>query len=204
MRSTIQIITPAVSCQYTTLAMLKAQLNITDTTSDIYLSSLIDRASHIVSDLTGRVWQQEEVIEKFYARYWERIPTLVLKRRPISIVTSVVENNITLVEDTDFVVDYTKGMLYRINGFNWPAFVMTGPNIVVHYTGGFALLDDLPYGIEQATLILAKAYWFNGSLNPTVRSETTYGIDSVTYRDIADAEKEVMDLLNVYSDPGWA
>jgi hypothetical protein len=63
--------------------------------------------------------------------------------------------------------------------------------------------DKLPGGLVRATLLLSKAYWY-GSRDPTVRSETTFEIDSVTYRDQTDVEKAVMDLLDVYSDPGWA
>lgn len=198
MRTILTVITPAPSYDLTVLATLKNELGITDTASDIALSALIVQASGVVTEITGRVWAQEEVSEKFYLDWGENVPSLLLERRPVSAIASITENGSVLVEDVDYVVDYRRGMVHRINGSVWT--FSNNPSVVIQYTGGYALLDDLPFGPERATLILAKSYWYARARDPATRSETTNDIDSVTYRDAGDAETTVRELLRLHSE----
>lgn len=57
--------------------------------------------------------------------------------RPITTMTSVIENSKTLVNGTDYYVNMTTGMLYR-NDAKWD---YTPGAIVLNYTGGVALSD---------------------------------------------------------------
>lgn len=208
MRSILKVTTPAPSVDLITLATLKSELNITNNASDTRLGEIISQASGTVAEITGRVWVQEAIEEKFIFGFWERVPTLVLKRRPISVVSLITENGNALTEDVDFIVDAEKGMVHRAGFLHFVSGIPGSPSVVVDYIGGYDLAgsppDTLPYGLVRATLILAKAYWFGGARDPNIKSETTYGLDSIGYRDIADAEKEVMDLLSIYSDPTMA
>lgn len=206
MRSSLKVITSAPSYDMTMLDTLKSELGITNTTNDIMLSKLITRASFIVAEITGRVWAKEAVEERFYISWGERVPALVLKRRPLVAASptliTVDENGSALVENVDFFADYSAGILHRINGYVWT--FSNNPSVVVQYTGGYELLDDLPYGLEEAVLILTKSFWAGKSVDPNVKSETTYELDSVTYRDAAsDAQKIVRDMLSIYSEPSF-
>lgn len=208
MRSILTVTSAANSYDLITLAALKLELGITNSDSDELLSQLISQASGVVADITGRVWIAETVEEKFYFNYWECVPTLVLRRRPVISITTLTENGAALVEDVDFAVDAEKGMLYRIKYGAFLNGVIGSPSVVVDYIGGYVLSGspsmNIPRGLERATMILSKAYWFSNTRDPNVRSETTFELDSITYRDAADAEKAVADLLSLYSDPAVA
>lgn len=205
MRSTTKVTAAASNHNLIALSDLKLELNITDSNSDTRLNNIIEQASEFVENTTGRVWVSEGIEQKFYFSFWENIPTLILERRPISVINSITENGVVLTENTDYSVDARRGMLYRINYLGFLSGVIGAPSVIVDYAGGFNLSgsppDKLPGGLVRATLTLAKAYWFSGPRDPNIRSETTFGIDSVTYRDATDAEKAVADMLSAYTDP---
>lgn len=208
MRSTLRIVAPAASQDLINLDTLKLELGITDSSSDARLSQIITRASGVVTRISGRVWINEEVEEKFYFNFCECVPALVLRRRPIITINSLTENGSALTEDVDFSIDAERGMLYRINFVHFVNGVPGSPSIVVDYNAGYTIggspPGNVPAIVEQATIIMSKAYWFGGSRDPGIKSETTFELDSVTYRDAADAEAAVRNLLGIISDPSWA
>lgn len=208
MRSTLRVVAPASSQDLVSLATLKLELGITNSASDALLEQIITRASGVVSGITGRVWINEEIEEKFYFNYCEYAPALVLRRRPIITINSLVEGGSTLAEDVDFSVDNERGMLYRINYDSFLNSVPGSVGVVVDYNAGYTVggspPGNVPAVVEQATIIMAKAYWYGNTRDPGVRSETTFELDSITYRDAADAEKAVRDLLYIISEPNFA
>lgn len=197
MKSILTVLTgsPPAAQDLTILQTVKDELGITDAASDDLLNAYIARASGIISSITGRVYGQEALRESFYLSVGERGgDTLKLSRWPVAAVASITENGSVIVEDTDFIVDAEKGLLYRINGYTWT--FSANPSIVVEYTAGYVLLGALPTPIEQATLMLVKSYYHSAGIDPAIRSETVEDIDSVTYNQgAADAEKAVRDIL---------
>lgn len=195
MKSILAVVvgSPPASQDLTILQTVKDELGISGTSQDALLNAYIARASGIVSAITGRVYGQEDLRETFYFSLGERVDTLKLTRRPIATVDSVLENGSALVEDSDFAVDAEKGLLYRLNGNVWT--FSTDPTVIVEYTAGYQLLGNLPTPIEHATLLLVKSYHHGAERDPSVRSETTNDIDSVTYRDALGAEQIVRDML---------
>lgn len=208
MRSTLMIITPAANQNLITLEALKLELGITDSASDERLTQIVSRASGAVSSISGRSWISETVEEKFYFDFCESVRALILRRRPVVSIVSLVENGSTLAEDVDFSVDAERGMLYRINYGGFLPGVPGTVGITVNYVAGYVLggspPGNLPAIVEQATMILAKSYWFGITRDPAIRSETTFELDSITYQTAADAEKTVRDMLSIISDPSFA
>jgi len=78
---------------------------------------------------------------------------LFLAHWPVTKLTSVVEDGVTLIEDTDFYVDYDRGFLQKPTDYKWTT-SMRG--VVVTYDAGCAAL---PADIKMACLIeIARLY----------------------------------------------
>lgn len=194
--SRLQVITPATDLALLTTAELRAAAGLAadDATHDTQLTSLgLEAAEWVAADIldirsaAGRTPTvvAEAVRETFVPA--SRSPELVLARRFISDV-SVTENGVALVEDTDFTVNDDRGMLERLsNGYRIAWAVAP---IVVDYTAGFA--NASPSTVPAAIKAVASDYvalrYSAVGRDPTVRSETTEGLDSFTYRDAADSQ----------------
>jgi hypothetical protein len=113
--------TRPVSRDLTTLANVKAELGLTDTTNDVLLKRYITAASSAAAQYCNRVFQVESLQDQFLydgrSNLFRQGPEILqLSRWPIAELTSVVENNgVTLVEDTDFLTDVRRGQLTRID-----------------------------------------------------------------------------------------
>lgn len=183
MRSKLVVNEAAESMNLTVLETVKAELNITTDDHDEVLEGLICQASGIVADYCDRVFAQETVTESFWPErrswyeYWD---SLVLSRTPISEIISVTHDNFVLTTE-DYEVDTKAGILYRMTTpftvFDWHVHSA----VEVQYTGGYLLLDDLPYGIEKATILLVKDYHFQRNRDPRIKTESTPSIYSVDY-----------------------
>ncbi len=171
MQSLLTVTSLAGSYDLTVLATAKAELGIavSDTSQDARVALLIHQVSNAISTLCDRVFAEETVSEVFrlnsgsvgrfrsWARGEESIEALVLRRRPISWIVSVVEDGVT-VDVGEYECDLGAGLLYRLtpNDFRmtWIA-----NKVTINYVSGFTLLDDLPYDIEKACLIWIKSLW---------------------------------------------
>lgn len=97
---------------------------------------------------------------------------LVLKRRPVVSVTSVVEGSTTLTEDTDYYVYQEEGYLRRYPTGAWGALTValwgsTAPkSITVTYVAGRgASASVLPWDIKLAALVWTMDLWNTGPAN---------------------------------------
>ena len=181
----LTIITPATSRDLTVLDTVKNRLGITDTAHDATLSALISAYSGVAEDYCNRVFAQETVEETL------RLPRnpgpglrrgryeIVLTRYPATAIVSATDGDTTL-DATGYELDQDAGVLYRLDGddnqLRW-----TGPKIVVRYTAGYALLDSLPYGIEEGVIELVKAAYLARDRDPLLRSAGDGGLGSRTY-----------------------
>lgn len=144
--------------QFTTKAFVKALWNISDTSKDTLIDNLINAISTLVETVRNRTFKKTAYTNELYDIPVSS-PLLYLKQYPIDTAATltVVENDVTLVKDTDYRVYATEGYLRRIGGnfaqtptqFNvWKA----GFQIVkLTYTGGY---NPIPYDLE-----LAAAMW---------------------------------------------
>ena len=105
-----------------------------------------------------------------------------------------------LAEGLDFVVDAEAAQLSRLylSGYTrpWPYFPIT-----VHYSAGFATIP--PEVAEAAMRLVAMRYAARGR-DPTIKSETVFGVASATYV-AGDARgaipSEIADILGAFRMP---
>ncbi len=183
MHRSITIDTPAVCRDLTILETVKAELGIAvlDTSQDDRLTTLIKQASGIISAYCDDIFAQETITET----YWSDFPSewassFMLTREPVSSIVSVVVDDVALDPSEYRLGD--DGHLHRIDplvgGWNHWVWMTTA---VIKYTAGYPLLDDLPYGIERAAILLCKDYFYSTSRDPRVRSEEIPGVRNVSY-----------------------
>ncbi len=181
MLSSLTVTTAANTYNLTTLATVKAELGITDQTQDANIAIWIQHASGVVASYCNRVFGQETVVETFRLHGGCGITPerLVLRRLPVSSVTSVVEDGDTLTSD-DYELDSEKGWLLRLDGSDNPSF-WSRSKIVITYVAGYALLDSLPFAIEQACIELVKSRFHNSSRDPLAKRIKVEGVDETEW-----------------------
>lgn len=159
MNSLLTVITPASSYDLTVLDTVKLELGVgvEDNSQDDKLAGWIHQASDAIASRCKRVFAEETISEMFRSGY--RRDPLILERIPINSITSIVEDDITLL-DTEYEIDYRSGMIYRLEGTDglyrngW----YYSTKVTVIYTAGYVLLDDLPYDVEKACILLIKHF----------------------------------------------
>jgi hypothetical protein len=182
MHSSLEVITPAACLDLTVLDTAKAELGIpeSDTSQDEFIATLIKQASGIVADYCNQVFGAEEVEEIFWAdapSTWAR--SFMLAREPVISIDSVEVDGLTL--DPSAYRMASDGHLHRLDTVGMTYWCLTS-TVIVRYTAGYVLLDDLPYGVERAALSLIREYHSGAGRDPRVRSEDIPGLRSVTYQ----------------------
>src|SRR5262245_452304 len=182
MHNSIEVITPAACMDLTVLDTVKMELGIPtgDTSKDDQLTVMIKQASGIVADYCNRVFGAEEVLETFWCDFpssYER--SFMLARLPVIDILEVVIDGQTL-DPSEYRVA-TDGHLHRMSTTGMSFWCLTG-TAEIHYTGGYVLLDDLPFGIERAAISLIKENYFSIGVDPSIRSEDIPGIRRVDYQ----------------------
>jgi uncharacterized phiE125 gp8 family phage protein len=192
----LTIVTPAGSYDLTSLATVKAELEITRGAEDGDLARWIKQASDAIAKHCNRIFARETVSETFRTRCRE--DGLLLSRFPVTGLISVVENDATLTAaDYELAGDGSGGVLNRLRcdrDWTWP----TG-KIVVTYTAGYALVTDLPEGIERAAILLVTHYRSTAGRDAFLRSEEIPGVRTASYQDVPtdfDFPPEVRGLLD--------
>lgn len=175
----LTVITPAPTYDLTVLATVKERLGITDGTQDTILGHLISAASDKAATYCNRVFAQETVQETIRlhrkgGRFWHP-ESIKLKRFPIASFVSIVDGTTTLVSSVDYEFDAIRGLLYRLDGSDNRCHWL-GPKIVIQYVGGYAVMDSLPYPIEEAVIEIIKLTWYGKQRDPMLRSEGEPGI----------------------------
>jgi hypothetical protein len=166
----LTVVTPATSNDLTTKQKVKAELGISDISEDANITTWITQASDVISAECRRKFGEETVNESFRLPYNFDGP-LQLARKPVSAVASVTENGTLLTVTTDYEFDPATGLVTRLSGDTpicWP-----WGKVVVIYTGGYALIDALPFGIERACIQLVKHYRSGASRDPMLKAEST-------------------------------
>lgn len=156
----LTIVTPAVSVDLTTLAVVKDELGIENTSKDVRLARLITGESQALSEQCGRVFARQVYQETVASAGGHR---LQLSQYPIPADPT----RITITQDgvavTDFVVDSPAyGVLWRDAEWDTTEGVRSGlpfaawvrPGLTADYTVGYPGGDLLP-GDDRATNTLS-------------------------------------------------
>jgi hypothetical protein len=129
-----------------TLADLKAHLNITSTTHDVELQTMLEAAAEVVVGYVGPL-DGTQVTETHYEV--RRGLPLVLRRYPVLSVASVTDSHGKTYAASEHTTDGASGLL-RLNNGTWAG------DITVTYTAGRAVL---PAAVGLAVLVITAHLW---------------------------------------------
>ena len=161
------------------------------------VSSAIVRACRVpASGATPATLRSEVLSETF--RLKSSQDKLILSRKPVTAVATVVEDGTTLTVTTDYETDSAAGVLIRLSDDNeicWP-----GVKIVVAYTAGWGTVPD---DLKLAAVKLAGVLWSEGDrIDPNLKAIDIPGVMSREYwvapSDDTLMPREVLDLLAPY------
>jgi hypothetical protein len=195
----LTIIEPAVETKLTTVAAVKAELQVSTGADDAYLTTLIDQASDAIRAWCKRAFAVETVREIIRPAAPGR--PLMLSRWPvIEIISSTV--NGTVEDVVNFEAEDSGQLLWLdSSGYrtSWPS-----GRIVVEYRAGYVLPGrpgrTLPNDIERAAISLVKGSWFARNRDPMIRSESVEGAGSTDYFSgtVSRLPPDVESLLSPY------
>lgn len=194
MRPTFTVTVPATSRLLLTLAEMRIATGATlpdtpDAVLDILnatISADIAAACNVRADGVHQPTLMLETVTDVYrpdrAMTSRSRAQIILSRRPVSNL-AIVENDITLVNGTDFILDPVTGIASRVHDliltdwFFW-AFDLSTAAITATYDGG---LTEVPDDLRGAAMELARIRWFQSLRDPSARQEVVDGVGSVTY-----------------------
>lgn len=207
MYSILTVTTAATSYDLTTLANVKDELSVTDGASDSILRRYVTSASAAASQYCNRVFAAETISEQFLPMPNQRatrfvsggVPSLQLGRWPLISVTSVTEDDVLLVVDTDYTINSTNGQLLRIGSdglpIKWPPV-----EIVVVYVAGYA---TVPSDLEDAVIRLVTKRWSAKGRDATEKQISIPGVIEKQYwiatgNEAGNFSPDIVDVLDNY------
>ena len=176
------------------LADVKRHLNISSTTSDDELRQFILEATDIAEPLVNQKLRRKSFTEKCTAVEG----SVMLIHGPVTSITSLTENGVSLAEDVDYYVNYRAGIVHRGNPTIRQWWRAGNNNITVTYVAG----KTDPSPVEQLLIKeIVRHLWRTqrGASPMAMGGDDNYipgGNNIVTYR-----IQELADLINV---PGFA
>jgi hypothetical protein len=192
-----------------TLDVVRDELNIKDNSKNSTLQRYLTSASVMVSQYCNRVFPAETITEQFWAQRdrWPRLVpggaiNLQLSRWPIQSVTSVTENGVMLVQDTDFKIDAVNGQLIRLDTDGYPKLWPLYP-IVVVYIGGFA---KIPVDVQDAVVRMVTRRYASKGRDPNLRQQNIPGVLEQSWwistgTDSGNMSPDISDILDNYRVP---
>lgn len=187
MRNILTVTAPNSDKMLTTLARVKAELDIsgTDTNRDMLLNLKILEASADISASLGLILARETVSELFWHESGDTSPEfLLLDRTPVASITSVTMDDV-LLDASLYRLDTESGVLYALDATGYPCRWYFTKAVTVIYVGGYILPNEtnhtLPAGIEGACVELMTDYWMAKGRDPSVKSEEIPGVIRTDY-----------------------
>lgn len=187
-----EVVTPASGAaarRLTTAAKVQSRLGIgaidTTTIEDFIdgVSANAARYCGLAYDAAGtpRTFGREDLKATWFAQNYSRLEygsTIFLPwRLPITAI-SIVECGVTLTENTDFVLR-PACMVDRLcdgRALGW-----SGAGLVIEYTAGWVLPDNVPAEIESYVIDQVKMQYLNRKKNDTIRQEAVPNVYSASY-----------------------
>lgn len=213
MYSTFSITTSASDLKLLSIAEMRAALNIQDNSKDSELNTLNSRISAVIAreckvrvDGSTPPTLKLEIIKETFTNFYKS--RIILSRKPIVSIVSLIENETTLVLDTDFIINKSNGILQRIdssgNEVFWGGWFSCGDLITIDYTAGW---NTVPDDLKLAAVKLAQDYWADSqkSSGSDLREvelpgviRKVYQTQNVSNSNINALPQDVMDLLSPY------
>jgi Phage gp6-like head-tail connector protein len=191
----IEILTAPDSHLLVDLNAVKVQLDISDSSQDDLLDQLIAGASAVIESYLGRPILSQEVRETWRQMSWKQRDSLVTSYAPILSLESVTENQVDLLENTDFEVEYPTGVFYRTSdGFRY----RWGHEIKIDYFTGY---DTVPTVISQVCTDLVGYAYHQTQMNPAIQMEMTEGVGRTAYFARSNANFALDDTMKLILQP---
>lgn len=190
----LTVITPATTGDLTVLATLKAELQVSGTEQDAYLTDLIRQASDTIARYCGRKTFGRETVLQTELRGWGIDGSILLERDLEPEIVSIDENGTALDPATDFSLD---GPLllrhyWTYGASNIPAWRDVSYRYAVPtsitYKAGFELINGLPYDLERVCLDLCASMYHSRGRDRALRSEKV--LDVIEQSWFADASAQ--------------
>lgn len=203
------VVTPPTAAALTTLASVKAELSITDSSQDTLLTSYIGSASAAISQFCNRAFGVSTIKdeawpdrEPYSFQFPGSLSSIQLSNWPVVAITTLTENGDALVDGADYRVDKATGTLYRLDGLGYVKPWLAWP-IVATYNAGFA---TIPADIDDAAVRMVKARYLARGRDPFMKQENIPGVREVTYwvatgTDAGNMPPDVADILENYRQP---
>lgn len=180
----------AAARRLTTKEKVKAALRITATTDDTLIESKIDQVSALAATYcklarplgaTPPTLGAETLRATWFAEPDRCTGTLVLPwRAPLRAITSIVENDVALIEGTDFEL-LNGGLLLRLSSVTGRGKLWSGHKIVAVYTAGLSLPDSVPADLEGQVIEQVKLFYMGTARDPSVRQLTVPDVIGTTF-----------------------
>lgn len=166
-----------------TLTEAKEALGITSSSQDAAITSLILRVSDLISrecrvagdGITPTTLRQETLVETLRPK--ATADQLLLSRRFLGTITSVVENDETLTS-SDYVKNAGAGFLTRLDEDDDETYWPVG-KIVVTYQAGFA---TVPEDLKLAAIAAVREQYAVSYRDPMLRAEEVEGVGRFEYQ----------------------
>lgn len=205
----LRIVTPPASYPIT-LSEAKAQLRVSDTSSDTIINALIPAATKFCQSLVQRVFvlQTLEWVLPCWRDCLELPIAPVLADQVVSVkyVDWTSETQQTLA--TSAYVVQTVGESCRIVpkfGTCWPLVFTRSPEpIVVRFDAGYEDPADLPGNVKVAILLMLRHLYTMGEASLTLTSETVFGVGQQQFAVPANLATLIPDAVsNLMLDEVW-
>jgi hypothetical protein len=158
------VVTAAADQLLVTLANAKADLGITSSDDDAYLTRLIAQCSDDIARYCGRVFKSETVDDTFYLSASQKV--LILQRYPTASISSVTVDGVAL-SSTYYTFDPATGIVYRLDD-NLKVIDWSYDKVVIRYAGGYT---SIPTSLEAACVAYVKARKAARDRDPALRAE---------------------------------
>jgi len=200
---------PLSSYDLVTLAVVKDELDIKDNARDATLKRYITAASAAAVQYCDRIFQAETLQDEFWpareAASWQlpnEIDMLQFSRWPVASISSLTENGVTLVENTDFRTDAVAGRLIRLDANLYPCRWSAWP-IVALYVGGFAVI---PADVADAVVRMVTRRVASKGRDPNLRQQNIPGVLEqswwiATGTQAGSLSPDIADILDNYRVP---
>jgi len=180
----VTVTSAAVHKEFTTLNVVKNEMNITGSSVDALLVDGIRQSRDIITRFTGREFARETIQETMDSAGGLK---LVVSRTPLISITQITDDGTTISSTLYSIDDSDAGIIFKETG--WKNTQMAGQNVVqfplhegkrdwsVTYIAGYIMPGStegavtLPYDLERASIDIIKTFYFQASNDPTFKSE---------------------------------
>ena len=198
----LTVTTPATYRALLTTAELRAAIGIDDASQDTALATIGGRVASTIARLCGVAeaaptpvtLRSEGLTEVF--RLSRGLDELILSRRPVTSITSVVADAVTL-ETTEYEVEAASGLLfYLCDDYRT---MWTAEKVTVVYTAGW---DTVPDDLKLAASKMVTDIYTTASRDPNLKRHRIEGVGEREYWVSPSSDplvsQEVMELLTPY------